>query len=79
MEQWANAPMRQCSLLIHCSIAHFPSSSPGVFISLRSIALLFYCSRFSVLVISAVSILARISLQKKRAGEPVVDERAPLR
>ena len=37
---------------------------------MRSIALLFYCSRFSVPLISAVSILARISFQKERGGEP---------
>jgi len=64
--QWNSGPMRQCGLLIHCSIAHFPSSSPGVFISLESIALLLYCSRFSVPLISAVSILARISLYRKK-------------
>jgi len=46
---------------------------------MRPIALLFVCSRFSVPLISAVSIGQDFFVQKKRGGESLVDERTPLR
>ena len=46
---------------------------------MRPIALLFVCSRFSVPLISAVSIGHDFFVQGKRGGECLIDGQAPLR
>jgi len=46
---------------------------------MRPIALLFVCSRFSVPLISAVSIGQDFFVQGKRGGECLIDGQAPLR
>jgi len=75
------SPLSQCANAVYCSTdLLFPLlRSPDLFISLRSIALLFVCSRFSVPLISAVSIGQDFFVQEKRGGECLVDGQAPLR
>ena len=76
-----NGTVGRCANAVYCSTdLLFPLlRSPGVFISLRSIALLFVCSRFSVPLISTVSIGQDFFVQGKRGGECLVDGQAPLR